>query len=560
MFSRSELHFAISTLRVIEIKNLIVALNGSCSTNIRRTGNKAELATHIVNAVDRWFIVGNVAYIRRASAIFESHRVNYKLTDHLGFMPSSDSSNSAPRSNSVSTVFAPNYPQYATSPFYTIVSRLSNARVAPSCPMSRNSCSFTVYLTPDQIQHFQDRYPGDNQPYYQIRLFCAANVSSQSKLSVEYPSTCEIRVNQVHVVPNAKLRGLRGRPNTVHPADITSYFHLGTQKNTIDFVYANTDRSYITSVELIRRVPVPEIVTVVKSSRVIGKEETLRRLQERNEDADIVLESETISTKCPLGFTRIVTPGKSRHCPHIQCFDLTTFLLMNEQTPTWNCPICNRVIPWEDLVVDGYFTDILEMVGNVESMQVDNSGQLKILTHEDDDNDSDSDGDGLPKIKSERQQSASQPPEGSQLITIEEDEEGGHPEPERDNIPPAKRARLEAYNNHINNSIVDLTFSSDEDEEPLHHHHPPSASGHHPPVPATSDASSTTTTTSVTTAINTNLPNNNVMNPFNPSYSQAFAQDPFSNYRPPHSPTFSSNSQDEASSPNFFPSTPNQPY
>lgn len=33
---------------------------------------------------------------------------------------------------------------------------------------------------------------------------------------------------------------------------------------------------------------------------------------------------------------------------------------MNEQTPTWTCPVCTNVISsWEELVIDGYFSDIL---------------------------------------------------------------------------------------------------------------------------------------------------------------------------------------------------------
>lgn len=54
-----------------------------------------------------------------------------------------------------------------------------------------------------------------------------------------------------------------------------------------------------------------------------------------------------------LTFARIKTPIRSVTCQHIGCFDADTFFMMNEQTPTWNCPICSKVLKVEDISVDG---------------------------------------------------------------------------------------------------------------------------------------------------------------------------------------------------------------
>ena len=51
---------------------------------------------------------------------------------------------------------------------------------------------------------------------------------------------------------------------------------------------------------------------------------------------------------------RIKTPIRSIHCSHIGCFDAQTFFMMMEQTPTWGCPICSKVLRTEDIAVDGY--------------------------------------------------------------------------------------------------------------------------------------------------------------------------------------------------------------
>jgi len=74
--------------------------------------------------------------------------------------------------------------------------------------------------------------------------------------------------------------------------------------------------------------------------------------------------------------TRIVIPCKSRYCQHTSCFDLSTFFALNEQTPTWNCPICARSITTDDdLYMDGYFMDILEKTNKaVESVVIHPDG------------------------------------------------------------------------------------------------------------------------------------------------------------------------------------------
>lgn len=115
------------------------------------------------------------------------------------------------------------------------------------------------------------------------------------------------------------------------------------------------------------------------------------------------MESETLSTKCPvsicinfiniyiktlngfpyfkLAFTRIVTPIRSRSCNHLQCFDAFTFLTMNEQTPTWSCPVCYRPIKtWEDLIVDEFFTQMLANTPlHIDSVRVEPTGVVTII-------------------------------------------------------------------------------------------------------------------------------------------------------------------------------------
>lgn len=44
---------------------------------------------------------------------------------------------------------------------------------------------------------------------------------------------------------------------------------------------------------------------------------------------------------------------------HLQCFDASLYLQMNERKPTWNCPVCDKAALYENLVIDGYFQDVI---------------------------------------------------------------------------------------------------------------------------------------------------------------------------------------------------------
>lgn len=61
-----------------------------------------------------------------------------------------------------------------------------------------------------------------------------------------------------------------------------------------------------------------------------------------------------MSLKCPLSTLRIDIPCRSSICSHNQCFDASSFLQLQEQAPTWTCPVCNKAVLFDHLQVDQY--------------------------------------------------------------------------------------------------------------------------------------------------------------------------------------------------------------
>lgn len=66
-----------------------------------------------------------------------------------------------------------------------------------------------------------------------------------------------------------------------------------------------------------------------------------------------------VSLACPLAKMRMSTPCRASTCFHLQCFDASLFLQMNERKPTWNCPVCGKAALYDNLLIDEYFQEVL---------------------------------------------------------------------------------------------------------------------------------------------------------------------------------------------------------
>jgi E3 SUMO-protein ligase PIAS1 len=73
---------------------------------------------------------------------------------------------------------------------------------------------------------------------------------------------------------------------------------------------------------------------------------------------------------------RMKTPCRGMACKHNQCFDATSYLQLQEQAPQWECPQCNKSVPWDQLVIDHYILDILKNTSaDTEQVTVEPDGQ-----------------------------------------------------------------------------------------------------------------------------------------------------------------------------------------
>ena len=180
--------------------------------------------------------------------------------------------------------------------------------------------------------------------------------------------------------------------------------------------------------------------------------------------------SSILSLKCPLSTLRIDVPSRSAICTHNQCFDATSFLQLQEQAPTWTCPICNKIVNFEHLQVDQYVDDILKSTPrSVDQVTIEPDGKWSHTAgnkvnprHTNDRAESSDDEDDLIEIQ-----------DLPRVPNIKREATGGHSilktptaisreQSSSSGVPPSMD-----NNKRSSSAIVDLTLSSDEDDEPV---------------------------------------------------------------------------------------------
>ncbi|KAK6506968.1 SUMO ligase siz1 [Arthrobotrys musiformis] len=208
-------------------------------------------------------------------------------------------------------------------------------------------------------------------------LYCAEATPSGTH-HVAFPQQIEIRINGKPV--SANLRGLKNKPGTTRPLDVTDYLDKTPgSKNNILITYALSQKRYLAIVKLVRKRTPDDLVGQIKSRPQISKQAVLDRFQKNSEDDDIIATSSVMSLKCPASTLRIVTPVRSQFCKHNQCYDAVSFLQLQEQAPTWTCPVCSKKIEFTELAIDKYVEEILALVPrDVEAVEIDPMGQWSV--------------------------------------------------------------------------------------------------------------------------------------------------------------------------------------
>ncbi|MCJ1385911.1 SUMO ligase siz1 [Xylographa soralifera] len=314
-------------------------------------------------------------------------------------------------------------------------------------------------------QDVVDRLVADSSQ--KVMIYCASEpISPFSQVDINFPHQIEIRVNLDEV--KANLRGLKGKPGSTRPADITPLLRKRSgYENTLNVTYALTNKKFYIIVNLVKQHASESLVAKLKAGRSISKDQVIREMITRSQDGDIVTTSSIMSLKCPLSTLRIDTPCRSTICTHNQCFDALSFLQLQEQAPTWTCPVCNKVVSFQALQVDQYVNEILKSTPrSVDQVIVEPDGRWSAVAQKD--------------IPNRTNGTRSSSEEDDDIVEIQEPRLAAIKDEAL--LTPSSMARTPPYSSREQSlssaaprsssgkrsigQVIDLTFSSDEEEQP----------------------------------------------------------------------------------------------
>lgn len=151
------------------------------------------------------------------------------------------------------------------------------------------------------------------------------------------------------------------------PINCAELIHENMIKDLIYTSWTPDEHNYALTLNLVRKHSINSLIDRLRDNRDKTSSENLEKTKKfiinMLLDDDLVLDTGEPATCfrlfCPLSKTRMEVPVRARHCTHLQCFDAKTFLLLNECTPKWECPICTTSCSYDDLEIQYYFFEIL---------------------------------------------------------------------------------------------------------------------------------------------------------------------------------------------------------
>ncbi|XP_036399445.1 E3 SUMO-protein ligase PIAS1-like [Megalops cyprinoides] len=270
-------------------------------------------------------------------------------------------------------------------PFYDMLDEL----IKPTSLASDNSqrfqeTCFAFALTPQQVQQISSSMDisGTKCDFtVQVQLrFCLSETSCPQE--DHFPPNLCVKVNSKPCnlpgyLPPTKNGVEPKRPS--RPINITSLVRLSTTvANTIVVSWTSEiGRSYSMAVYLVKQQSSTVLLQRLRAKGIRNPDHSRALIKEKltaDPDSEIATTSLRVSLLCPLGKMRLMIPCRALTCSHLQCFDATLYIQMNEKKPTWVCPVCDKKAPYEHLIIDGLFMEILNSCVDCDEIQFKEDG------------------------------------------------------------------------------------------------------------------------------------------------------------------------------------------
>lgn len=208
------------------------------------------------------------------------------------------------------------------------------------------------------------------------------------------------------IFPRNIAFGINGKPITedlskkTRPYDITNYlrgyppgsFEMRSRVElSIPYGAAATASlsTHIIQVLMGQEETVENILAKMKhAQREKGIEMVQKKMAPSESEDVVVANSGCVKLTCPLGMVRMAHPCRGPLCNHLQCFDAAILLRMGQRTLRWRCPVCDKHIVPEDLLLDDYTSEVIAAAPDESMVEFLQDGSWRVYREEPADADS----------------------------------------------------------------------------------------------------------------------------------------------------------------------------
>ncbi|CAA6654791.1 unnamed protein product [Spirodela intermedia] len=211
---------------------------------------------------------------------------------------------------------------------------------------------------------------------YDLQVWCIL-LNDKVPFRMQWPQFPDLVVNGIPVRatnrPGGQLLGANGRDDG--PV-ITTCSREGINK--ISFTRCDA-RTFCFGLRIAKRRTLQQVLSLIPKEtdgerfadslarvcRCIGGGATTDNA-DSDSDLEVVAELVTVSLRCPMSGSRMRIAGRFKPCVHMGCFDLETFVELNQRSRKWQCPICLKNYSLENIIIDPYFNRITSLLRNCD--------------------------------------------------------------------------------------------------------------------------------------------------------------------------------------------------
>ncbi|CAL1140520.1 unnamed protein product [Cladocopium goreaui] len=146
------------------------------------------------------------------------------------------------------------------------------------------------------------------------------------------------------------------------PQDITDWLQAGP--NVLRLRFTDAQGLALGLVRAAPKAPRRLCLEVPRQEAPEARAKLLTLLRNSEEDGLEFVASRQLSLLCPVALARVERPARGRRCRHLRCFGLAAYCRSNYGMAAfnnrWSCPVCNKRVRPEELLIDGFVEDILQ--------------------------------------------------------------------------------------------------------------------------------------------------------------------------------------------------------